>query len=130
MARSTSSKASSSTNMPCSAATSSSSSILGRVNMRRITKTPRSGGARFQDLVGIDQKILAHRRHAEGRQRGRSLAQMLEQSIETRGFGQNRHGRGPAACVGGDAAQPILALVAQPAGGRGTELEFRYDVEP
>ena len=73
----------------------------------------RAGGARFQYLVGIDQEILAHRRHAERRQHRRGLAQMLERSVETRGLGQHRHRRGAAARVGRDAPQPILARVAE-----------------
>ncbi len=89
----------------------------------------RTGGARFQYLVGIDQEILAHCRHAERRQYGRGLAQMLERSVETRGLGQNRHGRRAAPGIGGDAPQPVLALIAQLAGGRRTQFEFRDDVE-
>ena len=90
----------------------------------------RPGGPRFQYLVGIDQKILAHGRHAERCQHLRRPAQMLERAVEARRLGEHRHRGGAAAGVGGDASQPVLGGIAQDAGGRRTQLELGDDVEP
>ena len=60
--------------------------------------TQHTAGARdprFDDLVGIDQKILAHGRHAQRRQRLRvATSQMRHRAIEAAGLGQHRHRRG------------------------------------
>ena len=88
-----------------------------------------SRGARLQNLIRIDEEILAHRRHAQRRQHLRRPLQMLQRSIEASRLGQHRDCGGPGARVSGDPPRPILPLIAQNAGGGRAQLELGYHIE-
>ena len=56
------------------ARSSMSAAIASRGSMRRMSEhTARARDARLEHLIGIDEEVLAHRRHRERRQRLRGL---------------------------------------------------------
>ncbi len=58
-----------------------------------------AGGAGFDDLVGVDEEVLAHGRHAQRRERCGGEAQVLHRAVEARGLGEHGDRGGARGCV-------------------------------
>ncbi len=103
---------------------------LSREHPQDHQNTPGSGGAGLDDLVGIDQEVLAHGRHLQRLERTGAGLQMRHRAIKLCGLGEDRNGGGASASVGGDACGHVLIARLQLADGGRTQLQLRNQIKP
>jgi hypothetical protein len=71
-----------------------------------------AGGRRLQDLVALDDEILAQQRHANGRP---NRFQVRERAVEKRGLREHRDRRRPGCRVGPRMIRRVVLLPQDPA---------------